>query len=154
MGLFGSKSGKISLLQKVPLFEGLSQNQLKQIAQLLDEVDLPAGKRLATRGEIGHELFVIVDGQALVRIPTGRTRRLGPSEVVGEMSLIDGGPRSATVEAATPMRVLVLGHREFWQLLDVAPSIAYKIMRTLSSRLRDAEDSPNYLTTFSLKGAS
>jgi CRP-like cAMP-binding protein len=55
------------------------------------------------------------------------------------MSLIDGGPRSATVDAATPMKLLVVGHREFWELLNEAPPLAGKIMRALSQRLRDAE---------------
>lgn len=142
MPLFQSSSTKLTLLQKVPLFEGLSQRQLRLIAQLADEVDIPAGKRLATAGETGHEFFVIVDGHVAVKIRTGRTVRLGPGDVFGEMSLIDGGPRSATVEATTPLRLLVVGHREFWQLLAEAPPIAHTIMRTLCRRLRDAEAAP------------
>lgn len=129
-------------MRKVQLFEGLSQNQLRQLAQLAEEVTIPAGQRLATFGETGRELFVIVDGQATVKTRTGHTVQLGPGEVVGEMSLIDGGPRSATVEATTPMQLLVVGYREFWQLLAVAPPITHKLMRTLSKRLRDAEASP------------
>ena len=141
MGGFQTNPDKMSLIQQVPLFEGLSRNQVKEIARLADEVDIPAGKRLATTGETGEELLVIIDGQAIVKTPT-HTRRLGPGDIVGEMSLIDGGPRSATVEATTPMRLLVVGRREFWQLLEVAPSITRKLMRTLSKRLRDAEASP------------
>jgi CRP-like cAMP-binding protein len=127
------------MLRNVPLFKGLSQKQLEQIARLVDEVEAPAGKRLATVGETGHELFIIMDGQARVLLPKGRTVRLGPGEFFGEMSLVDGGPRSATVEATTPMQLLVVGHREFWQLLDEAPSLNAKVMRTLAGRLRDAE---------------
>jgi CRP-like cAMP-binding protein len=127
------------MLRNVPLFKGLSQKQLEQVARLVDEVEAPAGKRLATAGETGHELFIIMDGQARVQIPKGRTVRLGPGEFFGEMSLVDGGPRSATVEATTPMKLLVVGHREFWQLLDEAPSLNAKVMRTLAGRLRDAE---------------
>ena len=104
-----------------------------------DELEVPAGKRLATAGDIGHELFIIVDGQASVSLRDRRTVRLGPGEFFGEMSLIDGGPRSATVEAATPMKLLVVATREFWGLLNEAPPLAGKIMRTLSQRLRDAE---------------
>lgn len=139
MSLWGSKSSKVMMLRNVPLFKGLSQKQLEQIARLVDEVEAPAGKRLAIVGETGHELFVIVQGQAVVTLPNGRKVRLGPGEFFGEMSLVDGGPRSATVEATTPMKLLVVGHREFWQLLDEAPSLNAKVMRTLAGRLRDAE---------------
>jgi len=139
VSLWGSKSSKVAMLRNVPLFKGLSQKQLEQIARLVDEVEAPAGKRLAIVGETGHELFVIVQGQAVVTLPNGRKVRLGPGEFFGEMSLVDGGPRSATVEATTPMKLLVVGHREFWQLLDEAPSLNAKVMRTLAGRLRDAE---------------
>jgi len=139
VSLWGSKSSKVTMLRNVPLFKGLSQKQLEQIARLVDEVEAPAGKRLAIVGETGHELFVIVQGQAVVTLPNGRKVRLGPGEFFGEMSLVDGGPRSATVEATTPMKLLVVGHREFWQLLDEAPSLNAKVMRTLAGRLRDAE---------------
>lgn len=134
-------TGKLSLLGRVPLFEGLSQRQLREIARLADEVAVPDGKRLATAGEAGHELYVIVEGIAEIRLPGGRRRRLGPGEFFGEMSLVDGGPRSATVDAATAMRFLVLGRREFWQALGEAPLIVRKIMQTLSRRLREADAS-------------
>jgi len=127
------------MLRKVPLFSGLSQRQLEQIAKLADEIEVPAGRQLATVGESGHELFVIVDGEASVRAKGGRTVRLGYGDFFGEMSLVDGGPRSATVVATTPMKLLVVSHREFWSLLNEAPQVAGKIMRTLSQRLRDVE---------------
>jgi len=134
-----SKSSKVEMLKNVPLFRGLSQRQVEQIARLADEFEVPAGKRLASAGDIGHELFIIVDGQVTVTTQSRRTIKLGPGEFFGEMSLIDGGPRSATVDAATPMKLLVIGHREFWELLNEAPPLAGKIMRALSQRLRDAE---------------
>lgn len=139
MRMWRSASGKVALLQQVPLFAALSTAQLQRVARLADEVEVSQGKRLATAGEPGHELYVIVDGQATVRLPGGRTVRLGPGEFFGEMSLVDGGPRSATVDAATPMRLLVIGHREFWTLLAEAPALAAKVMRALSQRLREAE---------------
>lgn len=144
MPLWPSASTKVKLLERVALFDGLSSSQLGQIAHLADEVNVPAKKRLTVVGETGRELFVIVEGQAVVRTTKGRTVTLGPGQFFGEMSLIDGGPRSATVEATTPMRLLVIGHREFWELLTEAPPISRRIMRTLSARLReaDAEFSP------------
>jgi len=134
------RSSKVALLQKVPLFRALSRRQLEEIAQLADEIDIASGRRLATAGETGYELFMIVEGKAAVKT-RGRTVSLGPGDFFGEMSLIDRGPRSATVEAATDMRLLVVGNREFWRLLDAAPPLVVKIMRTLSQRVRDAEAS-------------
>ncbi len=139
MAFLRSTSSKVEMLRKVPLFSGLSPRQLAQIAKLADEIEVPAGKQLATAGDVGHELFIIVDGDASVRVRGGRTKRLGYGDFFGEMSLIDGGPRSATVVAATPMKLLVLSHREFWSLLNEAPQVTAKIMRTLSQRLREAE---------------
>jgi CRP-like cAMP-binding protein len=139
VGFLRSRSTKVDLLRKVPLFKGLSQRQLEQVARLVDEYEAPVGKRLATTGEIGRELFIIVSGQARVSLPRGRTVRLGPGEFFGEMSLVDGGPRSASVEAVTPMRLLVVGRREFWALLGEAPTLNARIMCTLATRLRAAE---------------
>ncbi len=136
-----SESSKVRVLENLPLFAGLSQRDLERIARLVNEMEAPAGKRLTAMGETGRELFVIADGRAVVTTRGGRTMRLGPGDFFGEMSLIDGDPRSATVEAATPMRLLVLGYREFWQLLDDELPIVRKIMRTLSRRLRLAEKS-------------
>jgi CRP-like cAMP-binding protein len=138
--LFRSKSAKVDLLRNVTLFAGLSQRQLEQVARLAEEVDVPAGNRLAAAGEIGHELFIIVDGHASVNTPDNRMVSLRAGDFFGEMSLIDGGPRSATVTASTPMKLLVIGHREFWSLLNAAPQLSAKIMRALSERLRKAED--------------
>jgi len=76
-----------------------------------------------------------------VTTPHGRVIRLGPGDFFGEMSLIDGEPRSADVTAATPMRLLAIGYREFWQMLDESLPIVRKIMRTLCQRLRRAERS-------------
>ncbi len=140
MAFLRSTSSKTALLRKVPLFSGLSQRQLGQVAQLTDEVEVSAGKRLATVGDVGRELFIIVNGEAVVTLKDRRTVRLGPGEFFGEMSLIDGGPRSATVDAATSMKLLVVANREFWGLLNEAPPLAGKIMRTMSQRLRDAEE--------------
>lgn len=138
MALWRSKSNKLLLLKKVPLFDGLSDRQIEQISRLADEIEVPAGKRLATAGETGRELFLIVDGQAVVKTRGGRSVRMGKGDFFGEMSLLDGGPRSANVDAETAMRLFVIGSREFWALLAAAPPITRKIMSALSVRLREA----------------
>jgi CRP-like cAMP-binding protein len=135
------RSKKLALLEKIPLFRDLSRKQIAQIERLVDEITVPAGSRLATTGQHGAELVVIVEGRASVTVGRRRTVRLGPGDFFGEMSLVDGGPRSATVEAASDMRLLVIGGREFSELLEKAPPIVVKIMQVLSRRVREAEAS-------------
>lgn len=136
--VFG-RSSKVELLETIPLFRDLSRKQLKQVAGLADEIQVTAGTRLATAGERGQQLFVIIEGRATVNTKRGRSLRLGRGNFFGEMSLLDGGPRSATVDADSDMRLLVVGQREFYQLLVAAPPLALKIMSSLSNRVRDAE---------------
>ncbi len=132
---------KVALVEKVPLFAGLSQKELSQIARWVNEVELPAGSRLATAGEAGGELFVIVNGEAVVKTKPGRTAVLKAGDFFGEMNLIDGQPRSATVEATTPIRLLVLGQRDFWRVLERTTSIVRKVTSALCQRLREVEGS-------------
>jgi len=136
----GSRSA--ALLDGLPLFAGLSQRDLARVSRLMREVEAPPGKRLASIGEIGREMYVIVNGRALVTTRQGHQFHIGPGDYFGEMSLIDGEPRSATVDAATEMRLLVLGYREFWQLMDESLPIVRKVVQTLSKRLRQSEKSP------------
>lgn len=136
-----SRRFKVALVEKVPLFAGLSQKEYGQIAHSVNEIEVPAGARLLTAGEPGGELFVIVDGEATVTNNNGRTTALKAGDYFGEMSLIDGSPRSATVDASAPIRLLVLGQKDFWRVLEGAPSMARKIMQTLSHRVRAAEHS-------------
>ncbi len=138
MAFWGAKSDKVALLRKVAFFDGLSTQQLNQVGRLADEVEVESGRKLARAGDTGRELFIIVDGEAVVRPARGRTVRLGRGDFFGEMSLIDGAPRSATVEAATEMKLLVVGQREFWQLLATAPAITRRIMAAMAERLREA----------------
>jgi len=130
---------RLALVGKVSLFAGLTKTELGQIARLVNEVEFPAGTQMVKAGEPGHEMFVIVSGEAIVRTGPGRTVRLKAGDFFGEMSVIDGAPRSATVEASTPIRLLVLGQRDFWRVLDGTKTIVHKIMRTLCERLRETD---------------
>src|SRR3989442_15854525 len=121
MPLWRSASAKAKLLQGIPLFEGLSPRQLGQIARLAEEVEVAANKRLTVAGETGRELFVILEGSALVKTPQGRTEHLGAGQFFREMSLIDGGPRSATGGGSPPLHLLGTGHPESWAFLAGAP---------------------------------
>jgi CRP/FNR family transcriptional regulator, cyclic AMP receptor protein len=133
------KSRKVELLGEVPIFSVCTRGELNRIAALVDEIDVPEGKVLMRQGRPGAECFVIAEGTAKASMRGRKSVRLGPGSVVGEMSLLDGGTRSATVTAEEPMRVLVLGARDFSALIDDVPHVARRIMKALAVRLRDAE---------------
>jgi CRP/FNR family transcriptional regulator, cyclic AMP receptor protein len=135
MPLVLRKDRKIELIRQVPLFASLAKPQLAQIASIADEIELPQGKVLTRQGERGREFFVLLEGEAEVR-RNGRklaTRRSG--EFFGEMALVSNRPRIATITATTPVRVLVIGDREFQALLVREARIALKVMEAFAERL-------------------
>ncbi|MGH2992134.1 MAG: cyclic nucleotide-binding domain-containing protein [Solirubrobacterales bacterium] len=133
------KDAKVELLSDVPLFSACSKRDLGRIAALVDEVDVPEGRVLTRQGEPGWECFVIAEGQAKAALRGGWTASLGRGDVVGEMSLLDQGPRSATVTAKTDMHLLVLTSRNFSALINQVPLVARRIMAGLAGRVRKAE---------------
>ena len=127
------------LLGNVRLFSACNKRELSRIAALADEVDVPKGKVVIQRGDPGRECFVIAEGKAKATMRGKGSAVLGPGSFFGEMSLLDQGPRSATVTAETDMRLLVLGSREFSALVNEVPTVAVRMMRGLAERLRRAE---------------
>jgi CRP/FNR family transcriptional regulator, cyclic AMP receptor protein len=138
-GFRKSRNAKLELLGKVRLFSTCNKRELARIASLVDEVEAPKGKVLVRQGDTGQECFVIAEGKAKATIRGIGSAVLGPGSFFGEMSLLDQGPRSATVTAETDMRLLVLGSREFSALINEVPTVAVRIMRGLAERLRTAE---------------
>jgi len=126
---------RIERLRSVPLFAGCTDKELQFISSRVDEVDIAAGRTLCKKGETGGDFFVILEGSARVEAPEGR-RMLGPGEFFGEIALLDNGPRTATVVAATAMRCLVLGHEQFRDVLYQNADIAIKMLRAVTIRLR------------------
>jgi CRP-like cAMP-binding protein len=126
-------------LATVPLFSALSRSDLRRVVQVAEELDVPSGQVLVTEGRIGREFFLILEGRANVRRNGRKVATLGPGRYFGELALIDRKPRSATVEAATPMKLLVLGQREFAGLLETLPGVATKLLAGLAQRLREAD---------------
>lgn len=126
-------------LSKVPMFEALSKKDLQQLAKLAEDVDIPEGKELVKEGSPGREFFVIAQGKAKVTSKNRTLATLGPGDFFGELALLDGSPRNATVTADTEMEVVVLGQREFLGLLNKVPSLAIKLLKGMASRLRDAD---------------
>jgi CRP-like cAMP-binding protein len=128
------------MLAQVPLFRGCSKDELKRIDRAATRVDYPAGKVLCQEGAVGRELILIIEGEALVERGGQQVATVGPADFIGEMSLLDGGPRSATVTANTDVHALVLPPREFWQVLDEVPAIAHKLLSTIAARLRATDE--------------
>ena len=144
--VLGPKVGqdqKMGYLERVPVLENCSKRQLRAISRIAAVLETPAGQVLARAGEPGDHFCFIIDGAARVEVPPQSHRRVGPGEFFGEMSLLDGGPRSATVVADTPVRLLVVHRRDFWKLLKEAPGLTEQILVTLSQRVRRAEKAVN-----------
>src|SRR4029453_18215564 len=110
----------------VPLLSGLTGRELRDIAKATVELTLDEGKEFVTQGGVGREAFIIVEGNADVSRGGQTIAQLGPGDCVGELALLDPGPPPATVTAATPLTVLVLGPREFAGLLDEVPTLNHK----------------------------
>jgi CRP/FNR family cyclic AMP-dependent transcriptional regulator len=130
-------------LSSVPLFSGCTTKELRDIAKATVELTLDEGKEFVTQGDVGREAFIIVEGSADVSRSGQKIATLGPGDCVGELALLDHGPRTATVVANGPMTVLVLGPREFSGLLDEVPTLNHKILAALASRVREL-DSQNF----------
>ncbi len=115
-------------LRTVPLFAGLGDEQLDRLAAATTEFEAPAGQALIERGRPGSGIFVLEQGQAIVEAPEGR-RDLGPGDVFGERSLIEGTKRTARVRAQTEVRCLAIARTELEQLLSESPQVAERLRR-------------------------
>lgn len=131
---------KLDLLKSIPIFTGLGERELEQIARLVDEVDVPAGKVLMRQGEPGAEMFIVVSGSFTIDRNGNVVRECGAGAALGEMALLSEGPRTATVTANEPGRLLVVGHREFHSLLDMAPGISKHLLGTLARQIRALDE--------------
>jgi CRP/FNR family transcriptional regulator, cyclic AMP receptor protein len=131
-------------LAQVPLFAGLRGREIEELGRLADEVEIRAGTELTREGRSGDEFFVLLEGSVRVERDGGRIATLGPGDFLGEIALIDGGPRSATAVAEGPVRALVLGHREFDTLMDDFPGVARAVLLAFAQRVRRV--GPNELT--------
>jgi CRP/FNR family cyclic AMP-dependent transcriptional regulator len=134
-----TKRETVVALGGVPLFSDLPKRALQRLAKEADELAFQPGEHLVDEGLLGETLFVVMQGQAKV---TRRGRRVGsvvPGDFFGELSTIDGGPRTATIVAETPMRVLRLFRATLRKLLDEEPQLAVKILDGIVRRIRQVE---------------
>ena len=129
------KDTKVELLRAVPLFANCSKAELQRIASLADELDLSDGATLIREGERGREFLVVVEGTVSVTKRGKKVRDLGAGDFIGEIALISDVPRTATVTATSPVRLLVVTDRAFRGLIEEMPSIATKVLQSLGERL-------------------
>ena len=130
-----SKNAKVDLLKKTPLFSDCSKAELGALALTADELDLRDGTVLTREGTPGREFFVLIDGTVSVTQKGKSVADLGPGDWVGEVALLTDVPRTATVTATSPLRVLVLTDRAFRQAVKGMPTIALKVLGKVGERL-------------------
>ena len=130
---------KLTLIASVPLFTGFNRREIEAVGRLMDEVEVKDGRVLMREGAAGREFFIVVSGTVRVERNGRKINELGPGDFMGEIALIDRGPRTATVIAAEPCRLLVLDIGGFRTLVSKYPSVQGKIMKALAERLREAQ---------------
>lgn len=130
-----ARDAKLELLERVPLFEGLRKRQLRRIASVADELELPAGRVLTSEGERGREFVVLVDGSADVQRGGRRINVLRGGDFLGEIALVSDRLRTATVTTTTPVRILLLTARDFRALMRELPALRTKVLATATARL-------------------
>lgn len=132
------RDSKIEALRVVPGLSGVDARRLRGLASLVDEVSISAGGMLTREGFMGREAFVIVEGEAEVRIDGEVVARVSAGDFVGEMAMLENNLRTATVRAVTPLRALVIGPQAFGAFVR-HDEVAREIAVQLSRRLRRAE---------------
>ena len=132
-----SKKQHLDSLKNVALFSNCSNKELEKVAKASDEVSMTEGTLIMDQGQMGREAFVIVDGEVIVKRNKRKVATLGPGDVVGEMSLLDRGPRTASVVAGTDVTLLVIDSRRFLAVIDDIPAISRKLLEALAKRIRE-----------------
>jgi CRP/FNR family cyclic AMP-dependent transcriptional regulator len=130
----------VQSLKGVPLFSGVRDRELKRLANVMRESRFNEGDAITTEGRSGIGFFVIEEGNASVSLHGEIIRTLGPGDHFGEIALIDEGPRSDTVTASTDLRCRGMAAWEFRSFVQEHPEVAWPLLQTLVSRLREAQD--------------
>ena len=134
-----SKKAYLEHLRNVSLFQGCSTKDLEKIAKASDEITMPAGSLIVDQGQTGREAFIVLEGTVAVKRNGKKVGAFGPGTVVGELSLLDHGPRTATVVCESDCTLLLLDQRHFMGVLDDVPALAHKLLAALAGRIRDLD---------------
>ncbi len=132
------KAARIALLAEIPIFSTLTKRQLGEVAAAADELVVLPDSVVVREGDPGHACFVVAGGSLVVHRRKRRVATIGPGDFVGEMSLLDGGERTATVTARERCVLLVLDRATFSAMLQQSPALAIAMLEVLSARLRSA----------------
>jgi CRP/FNR family cyclic AMP-dependent transcriptional regulator len=135
------QEGTIERIRSVPLFCEFGEKELQRVSAIAKEVEFPAGKVIAKQGESGVGFHMITEGEVAVSVDGKEHASLGAGAYFGEMSLLDGGPRSATVTATSDLKTVSLTSWDFNALLDQYPELARGLLVELCRRLRTVERS-------------
>ena len=130
----------VESLKRVPIFAGVRDKELGRLVKAMRDSRFNEGEVITTERRSGVGFFLIEDGNATVSLRGEIVRTLGPGDHFGEIALIDEGPRSATVTASTDLRCRGLAAWEFKSFVQEHPEVAWPLLETLASRLRDAEE--------------
>ena len=126
-------------LKEAKLFAGLPASEVRAIEKQMKKVTHPAGHEITVRGEGGVGFMIITDGSVTVETVQGRKRKLGPGDSFGEMALLDHEGRSATIRADSEVTIATIPEWNFKPFLQEHPEVAYRLLQTLSQRVRQAE---------------
>lgn len=124
------------LLRLVPLFNGMTDRSFEAIAILASEAGYAPGDQLVRQGAPGDTFLIIASGRAQVERDGRTVRELGPGDFLGEISLVDGGPRTATVTALDPIHAYVIDRQGFLDLIDRIPVFRLEVLNALTQRIR------------------
>ncbi len=130
-----SKNEKVELLKRTALFAECTRAELIEVALSADEREAPTGDSLTEEGLGGREFFVLVEGAVTVRRGGRRLADLGPGDWFGEIAILTYKPRTATVTAISPVRLLVISDRAFRRVVEATPRIALNVLRSVAARL-------------------
>ena len=131
---------KLQLLERVPLFAGLTREALEEVARITEELDVPAERALTHEGRHEGYFFVVVDGMVRIEREGRMINVIGPGEFLGEIALLDGGPRTATATTQTDCRLLSMRHERFEDLIDSSPTVRSAIFEAVGQRLRAMDE--------------
>ncbi len=126
-------------LRYSPLFSSCSSKDLEKIAKAGDRITFEKGEVLTKQGDPGKEAFIILSGKATVKRSGKKVATISTGSVVGDLSLLDHGPRTATVTCETECQVLVISRGNFLRVIDKVPALTHKLFAALATRIRDLD---------------
>ena len=130
----------VDVLRDIPLFASLSKRHVKRIANLARPRRFETGSAIVRKGQPGETFFVILDGNATLTLPKRRSEKLGAGDFFGELALLDGGPRTATIIADTPVLTMWIARGPFLKLVRGDSALALELLKATATRLREAND--------------